>query len=567
MIARPGAISVRFGKVGRFISQAKRSRAIQERVLLAKIGRNAGSDFGRTHGFDAIASIADFRRRIPVTDYSYYAPYIERVKQGDIQAMFGAGTELLMFAMTSGTTGSPKYLPITREFYREYVAGWNLWGDALYRKYPGLFFKPSLGLVSDWQQSTTASGVPVGNISGLVRQTASWIVRARSVVPPIAAKLAHPQAKHYLALRLSLAAKHIGMIATANPSTLIEFARLADRERATLIKDVHDGTLNSAIEAPTALREQLKPWTSRAKPARARELETIVLRSGHLTPKEAWPDLSVAAIWLGGSAGIYLPRLEEFYGKPVWRDHGLQASEGRMTVPLEDGTSAGVLEYMTHFFEFIPEDEHGRSDPTVLLAHELEAGKRYFILLTTSAGLYRYDIQDVVQCVGYEGEAPILEFINKGSFFANITGEKLSEFQVISAVRAAFAELRLPIDSFTLAPVLGEVLHYVLLLEPGGQMRPETELARKVDAQLQALNCEYAEKRRSGRIGPVQIRQVPSGTWNEMRRRKSAARGNFEEYKHPCLIGDLDAAERIARLTAPELPREPARSPAAVDGP
>ena len=54
-----------------------------------------------------------------------------------------------------------------------------------------------------------------------------------------------------------------------------------------------------------------------------------------------------------------------------------------------------------------------------------------------------------------------------------------------------------------------------------------------------------------------------------MRRRKSAARGNFEEYKHPCLTGDLDAAERIAHLTAPDLPREPAPRPhaTAVDGP
>jgi hypothetical protein len=105
------------------------------------------------------------------------------------------------------------------------------------------------------------------------------------------------------------------------------------------------------------------------------------------------------------------------------------------------------------------------------------------------------------------------------------------------------------------------------VLEASEQMQPETELAREVDAHLQAFNCEYAEKRRSGRIGPVQIRLVPSGTWNEMRRRKSAARGNFEEYKHPCLIGDLDAAERIGRLIAPDLSREPVRSHAAVDGP
>lgn len=567
MIDRPSALS-RFGKVSRFLSGAKDARKVQEQVLLAKIRRNADSDFGREQGFGEIGSIADFRRLVPVTDYSHYEPYIERVKQGDVQAMFGLGTSLLMFAMTSGTTSRPKYLPITREFFREYVAGWNLWGASLYGKYPELFFKPSLGLTSDWQQSTTPSGVPVGNISGLVRKTASWIVRARSVVPPVAAKIGHSQSKHYAALRLGLAAKRIGMIATANPSTLIEFARLADRERASLIRDIHDGTLCNAIEVSATLRQQLKPWTSRRNPARAHELEAIVSSTGRLAPRDAWPNLSVAAVWTGGSVGIYLPRLEEFYGKPALRDHGLSASEGRMTVPLQDGTSAGVLEYRTHFFEFIPEAEHGAANPPILLAHELETGARYFILLTTSAGLYRYDIQDVVRCVGFEGEAPILEFVNKGHFFANITGEKLSEHQAVSAVETAFHEMRLSLDSFTLVPVLGEVLRYVLMLEPGAQDGHEVELARKVDERLQHLNCEYAEKRRSGRIGPLLVEQVQPGTWAEMRRRKSAARGNFEEYKHPCLLGDLGAAEQIATLLGRSRPADsppPSARPVALE--
>jgi hypothetical protein len=65
---------------------------------------------------------------------------------------------------------------------------------------------------------------------------------------------------------------------------------------------------------------------------------------------------------MGGSVGVYLPRLEEYYGRPAIRDHGLSASEGRMTIPLRDGTSAGVLEYVNHFFEFIPEEEHPAYD-------------------------------------------------------------------------------------------------------------------------------------------------------------------------------------------------------------
>ena len=71
------------------------------------------------------------------------------------------------------------------------------------------------------------------------------------------------------------------------------------------------------------------------------------------------------------------------------------------------------------------------------LATELIEGKNYFIILTTAGGLYRYNISDLVRCVGYHGQAPMLEFLNKGAHYSSMTGEKISEHQVITAVEAA----------------------------------------------------------------------------------------------------------------------------------
>ena len=120
--------------------------------------------------------------------------------------------------------------------------------------------------------------------------------------------------------------------------------------------------------------------------------------------------MSLLAVWLGGSASVYLPLLKPYYGDTVFRDHGLSASEGRMTIPLADGSSSGVLEFVNHYFEFIPEEEHESARPTVLEAHELEAGRSYFILLTTSGGLYRYDIQDVVRAWATKARPPCSNF-------------------------------------------------------------------------------------------------------------------------------------------------------------
>ena len=149
------------------------------------------------------------------------------------------------------------------------------------------------------------------------------------------------------------------------------------------------------------------------------------------------------AVWTGGSVNVYLSQLPALYGETAIRDHGLSASEGRMTIPLSDGTSAGMLDFYHHYFEFIPVEEHDSARPNILEGHELEVGKDYYIVLTTSGGLYRYDIHDVVRCVGFEGQAPLVEFLNKGKHFCSLTGEKLSEYQVVRAVEASFAELRL----------------------------------------------------------------------------------------------------------------------------
>ena len=76
-----------------------------------------------------------------------------------------------MFAMTSGTTGQPKRLPITEELFREYKAGWRIWAAGVYGDHIHLMRKKTLQLTSDWQQYRAPCGVPCGQISGLAAMT------------------------------------------------------------------------------------------------------------------------------------------------------------------------------------------------------------------------------------------------------------------------------------------------------------------------------------------------------------------------------------------------------------
>src|SRR5262249_22285971 len=152
---------------------------------------------------------------------------------------------------------------------------------------------------------------------------------------------------------------------------------------------------------PHEIRDALRPWLTRASRSRIAELEAIILRTGRFRPRNVWPELSLVAVWTGGSAGAYTAELRRYFGGAPVRDHGLSASEGRMTIPLANHRADGLLDIGAHYFEFIPEAEHGSAHPTVLEAHELREGESYYILLTTSSGLCRYDIQDVVRCTGF----------------------------------------------------------------------------------------------------------------------------------------------------------------------
>lgn len=532
------------------LSQTPRCRDVQHEMLHRLIALNADSDFGRRHHFDEIRTVADFRRRVPVSDYDYFRPYIERLKQGEQQALLGPKNRLLMFALTSGTTSDSKFIPITQQFLDDYRRGWKTWGIRAYDDHPALHLQDIVQLTSDYDQFRTPGGHPCGNISGLASAVQSPIVKLMYTIPDLVTKIKSPEAKYYTALRLSVPNRTVGMVMTANPSTLIQMAKLAEESKEDLIRDVADGTLSPRFEIANEIRQALARRYRKRDPRRARELEQVVAQSGRLTPAGIWPNLSLVAVWTGGSAAAYLNSLQKYFGNTPIRDHGLSASEGRMTIPFQDVRPDGLLDTISHFFEFIPEAEYQSENPVVLESHELEEGKNYYILLTTPSGLCRYNIRDVVRCTGFEGTTPLLEFLNKGAHISSLTGEKISESQVVGAVRRAVTELNLQLSYYTVAPQWGEPPGYRLLVEEGEIPSREVaaQLESAADRHLQDLNCEYAEKRKTGRLSPLTHLPLRPGTWQSYtRKRQSKLGGSVEQYKHPCLVPDLKFCETLLK--------------------
>ncbi|MBY0456997.1 MAG: GH3 auxin-responsive promoter family protein [Gemmataceae bacterium] len=526
-----------------FDEACQQPEAVQTQLLFDILRTQADTRFGRDHQFGAIASVADYRRNVPVAPYEYVAPYIEKVQNGDIGALL-ADRRVLMFALTSGTTASRKLIPVTDAYLAAYRRGWNMWGVKMYRENRGrkIAMRPIVQLGGDPEEFRTPAGIPCGNLSGYTAMVQKRLIRWMYAVPYVTGKIKDAKARYYVALRFSVG-RNVSQLMAANPSTLVQLARALDAEKEHLLRDLHDGTLSPDLDIPADIRAYLAP-RAKANPARAKELSAIASKLGRLYPMDVWPpDGTVINTWTGGSMGPYLRQLPRFYGEPPVHDLGLLASEGRFTIPLTGGTASGVLDIWSHYFEFVPESEMDSPQPTVLGAHELLEGKSYFILPTTAYGLYRYHISDLIRVTGFHGRTPLVEFLGKGHRFANLTGEKLSEYHVTRAFDAVARRESFAVSAYSVAPVWDDRRPYYALFVEEPDAADDDQLRRvltALDGQLGVENVEYAAKRESGRLGSLRAAVIPAGAWAAWdRARLQKTGGAPEQYKHPCLIGDL----------------------------
>jgi len=274
---------------------------------------------------------------------------------------------------------------------------------------------------------------------------------------------------------------------------------------------------------PQELRDSLH---LRPDPERARHLERAAAAGGGpLRPGLAWPELTAIGCWKGGTVGAYLAKFDTYFPqRPPVRDLGYYATELRGSVPLSDNGDAGTMAVGTNVLEFHPAAEDRAPEGRELLRLEqLEVGQRYFVYVTNASGLYRYEMNDIVEVAGHYGKTPLIRFIQKGKGVVSFTGEKLYETQVIAAVDQAFATLRGRYNFIAAVAELvdGTTPRLIFLVEFDDPITDQdgSALVDRLDAALGEENDEYLTKRKSLRYGPPIIRVVRPGEFDKYRRR------------------------------------------------
>ena len=529
-----------------FQHAASEPRQAQADFLASLLAGNADTVFGKEHGFSEIHTPEEYRERVPIQDYEGVRPYVERLIDREPEIL--TVEKPFMFASTSGTTADPKLIPVNHTWKRSVTNLTRLWLSNAQKDHPGLLRHQILTIMSAAVEDQTRTGQPIGSVSGMTRAKMSEFVKKLYSLPDEVAELKDYDARYRVIMRIAME-KQISLVVTPNPSTLVRMADTANRDAELILRAIHDGNAGYSPQDEAqrayiqAIEERLEP-----NPKRAKALEAAANEAGHLYPAQAWPDLKLIGCWLGGSAGIQARQLAQFYGAHVpLRDIGYRATEGTMTIPIADDTAAGALACASNFYEFIPVDRIDDDEPPILLAHEIEEGERYYILLTNHAGLYRYDINDVIEVQGFWRNAPLVAFIQKGRDMVSITGEKLHVNQILEATRRATESSGVEWTQIQVVPDV-EGARYDFLLEPTTGDVPQEGLERFVrdfDTQLGECNMEYRGKRKSKRLRLPRLYVMRPGWSERIWRADVVANGKRDaQYKWPFIRLEWDERNR-----------------------
>lgn len=501
----------------------------QQELLLKIIQDNSNTDFGLEHSFSEIRSVEDFQEKVPVLDYEKLRPYIEKQDQTGKPVLLSKNPSF--YAVTSGTTGKPKFIPVHDNALKAHKSCTNLFISNLLKERPKMFEGKVLAIVSPAIEGyMEASGLPFGSTSGHMYEGMSPIVRRKYIVPAAVFAVEDYDLKYQTILRLALQERNITFLSTANPSTIAKLLSLIPQHIDQMIEDIERGSYSEMDRldhrSQSAMVEHLKP-----QPKRAEELRRLKSENAKIRIRDLWPNLQAIGTWMGGSSSIFLEQLSgQFPEKALLRDLGYLSSEFRGSVPIQSGTNAGVPTFWNGFYEFAEQGEWDDGKKNFFGLHQLQDKKNYYIFITTDYGLYRYNMNDIVQVDGFYKTAPMIRFIQKGKGVTSITGEKLYESQVIQAV--SVLEKEMGVDSeFYMMSCSPEEARYTLYYElspkvkdckiqaEGASSLEACQLFQmRLDEILGEINIEYHAKRKSGRVHPLRLVILKRGTYETFKR-------------------------------------------------
>jgi len=484
--------------------------AYQRRIFTSLIARGASTRFGADHRLADLVSLpfpeAYRRYRVQVPIRSYDDFWRDYFRHGSREGEGGRTLQLEnvtwpgripFFCETSGTTAPSKYIPFSREMFaanrRAALDMTSCYLNANRRS--RLFRGKLLYIAGNTELAEMGEGVKSGDMSAItLRYRPSYL---NPFIAPDAATASLPwEQKLERLAELLLSDPNIRGISGVPPWIILLLKRCAELGGAPLAELLPH--LELIIHGGTSM-----------KPYRREFGELFQGRAPHFL--ELLP--SSEAFMAFQQLGEEQMRLAPYYGV---------------------------------FFEFVPceeLDDRGRPGPDApcVPLEEIETGRRYAVILTTCAGLWRYHIGDTIR---FSSREPLfIEFTGRDKFLDRFE-EKVTQGEVEEAVAMLNRAPGIDIREFIVGPRISERRHLWVLAMGNSCAASPTELAQRLDYALVGMNADYRTFRAQGRIDVPHVLVLPEDDiyrWSKEVRGKLGGQSKIPHID-PTLEGELVAS-------------------------
>lgn len=460
----------------------------QEKVLKKLLKKARFTEFGQAYHFDEILlsrnPVKAFAERVPTHDYtSIYKNWWHKTLEGKPDICWPG--KIKYFALSSGTSESAsKYIPITNDLMR---------GNRI------IMVKQLLTL-------RTYHDIPVRSIGK------GWLMLGGSTD-------LQKGPGYYSGDLSGITAKKVPFWFSPfyKPGRKIARTRDWNTKIDAIVEEAPRWDIGFVVGVPA--------WIQMC-------MEKIIEKYQLNTIHDIWPNL---AFFVHGGVSFepYQKGFEKLVSKPLTYIETYLASEGFIAYQDRQYAEGMRLALNQHiFFEFVPFndrnfDADGNLVPnaTVLNIGEVEQGKDYAILLSTSAGAWRYLIGDTVRFVDKERSEIIIT--GRTKHFLSLVGEHLSVDNMNKAVQLASEELNISIPEFTVAGV-PHGLFFAHKWWIASDDHSDTQLlSATIDNKLKELNDDYAVERGSA-LKEVYVEVLPESKFMEFMRLKGKIGGQHK---------------------------------------
>ena len=444
-------------EIARFAQDAD---AIQHKQLKSLLSTARNTEWGLKHDYKSIQGYADFCERIPLQTYDDIKPYVTRMINGERNILWPSVVR--WYAKSSGTTNDKsKFLPVTPEILKgcHYKGGFDTVSIYLQNN-PDSHFFASKGLILGGSHSPSPlnRNAHCGDLSAVLLQ---------------------------------------------NLNPLVNLIRVPDKkiilmdEWESKIKAIVENTWNKDVNSLSGVPSWMLVL-----------IKAVLKKTGREYLTDVWPNLEV--FFHGGIS--FEPYREQYKTLiPSNKMHYMEtynASEGFFGLQ-DDPTDPSLLMMPDYgiFYEFIPMNEVGSAHPTVLPLESVETGKNYAMVITTSGGLWRYQIGDTVRFTSLFPHKFVIS--GRTKHFINAFGEELIVDNAERGLARACAETGAQVVDYSAAPVFMDKhakCRHQWLIEFAQMPDSLEKFAKVLDDTLKEVNSDYEAKRQNNlALQPLEI--------------------------------------------------------------